>query len=283
MTKKQVRFGIKTAQMGGTYVEMRDAWLAADRLGFDTAWGHDHLLNQDDTSAREDEGWIALAALLAQTSRIRGGLMVTSNTFRHPAVLTKMATTTDVVSDGRLEVGLGAGWMEEEHRQYGIPLPPVGERMRRLDEACRILKALWTEPRATVEGEFYAVRDAYHEPKPVQKPHPPLVIGGGGEKVLLRIVARYADEWNLSKGTPEEFAHKSRVLEGHCRAVGRDPSEIERSIQFLEPSTDAEGLAAKARGFVAVGATHVIFTCPRPYSADGARWLWEQVVPRVAA
>jgi F420-dependent oxidoreductase-like protein len=278
---KRVRFGIKTAQMGGSYEGMREAWLEADRLGFDTAWAHDHLLNQDDTSAPEDEGWTALAALLALTKRIRGGLMVTSNTFRHPAVLAKMATTVDVISGGRLEVGIGAGWFEDEHRQYGLDLPPAGERIRRLDEACRIMIALWTEPRATVEGEYYQVREAYHEPKPVQSPHPPLVIGGSGEKLTLRVVARYADEWNMAKGTPEEFRHKCRVLDEHCRAVGRDPAEIERSIQFLAPEPDRD-LAARAREFVAAGAGHIIFGCPQPYSAAGARRLWQEVVPRVA-
>ncbi len=282
MTAKRVRFGIKTAQMGGRYAEMRAAWLEADRLGFDTAWAHDHLLNQNDISAPEDEGWIALAALLAQTERIRGGLMVSSNTFRHPSLLAKMAATADVVSGGRLEVGIGAGWFEDEHAQYGIPLPPVGERIRRLDEACQIMKALWTEPRATVVGDYYQVREAYHEPKPVQSPHPPIVIGGSGEKLTLRVVARHANEWNMSKGTPEEFRHKCQVLDEHCQAVGRAPGEIERSIQFPPPDmADAAGLAGRAREFVAAGATHVIFTCPQPYSAEGARWLWDEVVGQV--
>lgn len=280
MPARPVRFGIKTAQMGGSYDEMRGAWLEADRLGFDTAWAHDHLLNQDDLAAPEEEGWTILAALLAQTERVRGGLMVTANTFRHPGVLAKMATTIDRLSGGRLEVGLGAGWMEAEHEQYGLELPPVGERLGRLDEACQIMKALWTEPRASVEGRYYRVRQAYHEPKPLQRPHPPLVIGGSGEKVTLRIAARHANEWNLAKGSPDEFRHKCSVLDEHCRALGRDPAEIERSIQFLAPAS-AEELVARAREFVAAGATHVIFGCPQPYSAAGARWLWDEVVSRV--
>ena len=129
MAGKRVRFGIKTAQMGGSYEGMREAWLEADRLGFDTAWAHDHLLNQDDTSAPEDEGWTALAALLALTKRIRGGLMVTSNTFRHPAVLAKMATTVDHLSGGRLEFGLGAAWAEREHTMLGLQFGTLRERM----------------------------------------------------------------------------------------------------------------------------------------------------------
>jgi F420-dependent oxidoreductase-like protein len=279
---KRVRIGIKVAQMGGTYDRIREAWLEADKLGFDTAWAHDHMLNQNDISAPEEEGWSILAALLALTSRIRGGLMVSSNTFRHPSVLAKMATTIDIISNGRLDVGLGAGWFEEEHREYGIALPTTGERIRRLDEACQLMRALWTEPRATFEGRYYQIREAYHEPKPIQQPHPPIVIGGGGEKLTLRVVAKHANEWNFNGKSTDEFRHKCHVLEEHCKAVGRDPGEIGRSIQFGAPKLDeAESLAARARGYVEAGATHLIFTCPQPYSADGARWLWEQVVPRV--
>ena len=272
-----LRFGIKVAQMGGSYAEMREAWLEADRLGFDTGWLHDHLLNQNDVTQPEDEGWTVLTALFTQSRRIRGGLMVTANTFRHPALLAKIATTVDVVSGGRLELGLGAGWFEEEHRQYGLALPPVGERMRRLEEACRILKALWTEPRATVDGAFYQIRDAIHEPKPVQRPHPPLLIGTKGEKVGLRIVARHAQAWNMANGTPEEFRAKSARLDGYCLEIGRDPTMIERSIQFLPNAMDGD-LVARARGFMAAGATHLIFSCPLPYSAAGARKLWDDVV-----
>jgi F420-dependent oxidoreductase-like protein len=280
---RRLRFGIKVAQMEGAYAEMREAWLEADRLGFDTAWAHDHLLNQNDFARQEDEGWTVLTALLVQSRRIRGGLMVSANTFRHPAVLAKIATTVDVVSGGRVEVGLGAGWHEEEHQQYGLPLPPLGERMRRLEEACRILKALWTAPRATVEGAYYQVREAFHEPKPVQRPHPPLVIGTSGERVGLRIVARHAQEWNMAKGTPEEFGRLSALIDTYCREIGRDPGEVERSIQFLPGvlSRDAGEVTARARAFVLAGATHLIFGCPTPYSAAGVRWVWEEVVSRL--
>ena len=280
MPPERLRFGMKVAQAGGTYAEIRDAWLEADRLGFDTAWAHDHLLNQDDQSRHEDEGWTILTALLVEARRIRGGLMVTANTFRHPAVLAKIATTVDVVSGGRVEVGLGAGWHEDEHRQYGLPLPPLGERMKMLDEACSVLKALWTSPRATFEGVHYQVREAFHEPKPVQRPHPPLVIGTSGEKVGLRIVARHAQEWNMAKGTPAEFRRLSELLDGYCREAGRDPAAVERSIQFLPGAVEggAADFVARAREFVAAGATHLIWTCPKPYSAAGVRWLWDEVV-----
>jgi F420-dependent oxidoreductase-like protein len=278
---RPLRFGLKVTQANGTYAEIREAWLEADRLGFDTAWAHDHLLNLLDYSQPEDEGWTLLTALLVEARRIRGGLMVTANTFRHPAVLAKIATTVDVVSGGRVEVGLGAGWHEDEHRQYGLPLPPLGERMRRLEEACQVMKALWTEPRATVEGAYYQVREAFHEPKPVQRPHPPLVLGTSGEKVGLRIVARHGQEWNMAKGTPAEFHRLSTLLDGYCRDAGRDPASVERSIQFLPEAMqgdDAAALVARAREFVAAGATHLIWNCPVPYSAAGVRWLWNEVV-----
>ena len=277
MAGRPLRFGIKVAQMGGSYAEMREAWLEADRLGFDTGWLHDHLLNQNDVTLPEDEGWTVLTALLTASRRIRGGLMVSANTFRHPAVLAKIATTVDVVSGGRLELGLGAGWFEEEHRQYGLALPPVGERMRRLEEACRVVLALWTEPRATVEGAFYQVRDAIHEPKPVQRPHPPLLIGTKGEKVGLRLVARYAQAWNMANGTPDEFAAKCSLIDRYCREIGRDPSTVERSIQFLADAMSGD-VVARARAFVAAGATHLIFSCPVPYTADGVRSVWKDVV-----
>jgi F420-dependent oxidoreductase-like protein len=269
--------------MGGPYAEMREAWLEADRLGFDTGWAHDHLLNQTDPARPEDEGWTVLTALLVQSRRIRGGLMVSANTFRHPAVLAKIATTVDVVSAGRVEVGLGAGWFEDEHRQYGLPLPPLGERMRRLEEACRVLTALWTEKRATFDGTYYQVREAFHEPKPVQRPHPPLVIGTSGERVGLRIVARHAQEWNMAKGTPEEFGRRSALIDAYCREIGRDPDEVERSMQFLPEvmGSDAVALASRALAFAAAGATHLIFSCPIPYNAAGVRWVWEEVVSRL--
>ena len=277
MARRSLRFGLKVAQMGGSYAEMREAWLEADRLGFDTAWLHDHLLNQNDIALPEDEGWTVLTALLVESRRIRGGMMVTANTFRHPAVLAKMATTLDGISGGRLEVGLGAGWFAEEHRQYGLALPPLRERMARLEEACRILVALWTEPRATVEGAHYRVRGAIHEPKPLQRPHPPLVIGTSGERVGLRIAARHAQTWNMAQGTPDEFQKKSALLDACCREIGRDPADVERSIQFL-PDKMGPDMAEVAHEFVAAGATHLIFSCPTPYSAAGVRRIWDEIV-----
>ena len=277
MPARPLRFGIKVAQMGGSYAQIREAWLEADRLGFDSGWLHDHLLNQNDVTQPEDEGWTVLTALLVESRRIRGGLMVTANTFRPPSVLAKIVTTLDVISGGRVDVGLGAGWFEQEHRQYGLPLPPIGERMRRLEEACRVLKALWTEHRATLDGVYYQLREAIHEPKPVQKPHPPLVIGTRGERVGLRIVAQHAQAWNMANGTADEFRTKSALLDQYCKDIGRDPTGIERSIQFL-PNAMQGGTVAHARDFIEAGATHLIFSAPVPYTAAGVRSVWNDVV-----
>jgi alkanesulfonate monooxygenase SsuD/methylene tetrahydromethanopterin reductase-like flavin-dependent oxidoreductase (luciferase family) len=154
--------------------------------------------------------------------------------------------------------------------------------MQRLEEACRILTALWTEPRATVEGVYYQVREAYHEPKPVQRPHPPLVIGTSGERVGLRIAARYAQTWNMARAAPEEFGKKSALLDQYCREIGRDPAEIERSIQFL-PDAMKGDVVTLGREFIDAGATHLIYSCPTPYSAAGARFVWDSIVARLRA
>jgi alkanesulfonate monooxygenase SsuD/methylene tetrahydromethanopterin reductase-like flavin-dependent oxidoreductase (luciferase family) len=169
-------------------------------------------------------------------------VLVTGNTYRHPAVLAKMAATVDHISEGRLVLGLGAGWQENEHEAYGIDLPEVRERLARLEEACQVIRLLHTQERSNFEGRFYQLVDAPCEPKPVQRPLP-LLVGGRGEKVTMRIAARYADEWNCW-GLPEEIARKTEVLARHCREIGRDPSSIKRSAQALVLiSKDSDQLA----------------------------------------
>jgi alkanesulfonate monooxygenase SsuD/methylene tetrahydromethanopterin reductase-like flavin-dependent oxidoreductase (luciferase family) len=173
---------------------------------------------------------------------MRVGTIVSGNTYRHPAILAKMAANVDIISRGRLICGLGAGWQENEHRAYGIDFYTTRERLERLDEACRVIKALWTEARANYKGRYYQLEDAPLMPKPVQKPHPELMIGGGGEKVTLRIAAQHADHWNVWGG-PATFAHKGRILEEHCAKVGRDPKQILRSsVMVLAFADDRAGV-----------------------------------------
>ena len=209
-------------------------WQEADGIpALEHAWLFDHF---SPINGHLDgpclEGWQTLGALAAATNRLRLGLMVTGNTYRHPAVLTKIAITTDIISKGRLDFGIGAGWNEYEHTSMGLSLYQPGERIRRLNEACEIYKSLCTEHLTTYEGRYYQLKDARSEPKPVQKPYPPIVIGGSGEQLTLRVVAKHADIWNATAQSTEIFQHKVSVLREHCAAIGRDPEEIEYSVQI---------------------------------------------------
>ena len=203
-----------------------------EATGWSGIWYADHFMpDAEDTSAPWPEAWTTLAAIGAKVPRLRIGTLVTGNTYRHPAVLAKMAATLDHITGGRVVLGLGSGWQENEHRQYGIEFYDVAERLARLDEACAVIKALYSEPVANFTGQRYQLNDASLEPKPVQDPLP-LMIGGGGEKVTLKITARWADEWNVW-GTPETLEHKMRILDAHCESLGRDPKEIQRSAVAL--------------------------------------------------
>jgi F420-dependent oxidoreductase-like protein len=217
---------------------MRAVWQIADEAGFDHLWGFDHLNPIfDDVAGDMFEGMTLLAAMAEATSRVRIGLMVAGNSYRHPGLLAKMATTIDHLSGGRLEFGLGAGGAEIEHEMLGIPFYSPAERVHRLGEALTICRKLWTEERATFEGRYYSLSDAVSNPKPLQKPHPPIWIGGGGEKLTLRIVAEHADVWNVV-GSVDEVARKAAILDEHCAAIGRDPAGLKRSVQPRFDQTD---------------------------------------------
>jgi F420-dependent oxidoreductase-like protein len=204
----------------------------AEATGWDGIWYADHFMpNAEDTTAPWPECWTTLTALAMRVPRVRLGTLVIGNTYRHPAVLAKMAVTLDHLCGGRLVLGLGAGWQENEHRQYGIPFYTVRERLERLDEACEMITGLLRNEKTTFQGRHYALDDASLEPKAVQNPLP-LLVGGGGEKVTLRIAAKWAHEWNVW-GTPETLAHKIGVLAEHCRGLGRDPATIRKSAQAL--------------------------------------------------
>ncbi len=199
----------------------------AEATGWDTLWLADHFLPDEDELIPVHESWITLAALARDVPRVRLGTMVTSNTYRHPAVLANMVTTLDNLSGGRVVLGLGSGWQQNEHEAYGIPYGTAGSRLRMLDEACQVIKGLFTNEYSDFEGEFYQLKRAPLEPKPVQEKLP-LMIGGGGEKVTLKIAAKYADEWNVW-GDVDTLVKKMKILDQHCETVGRNPAEIERS------------------------------------------------------
>ena len=281
MTK--LSFGIKTAPQHTTYEEMLTVWEEADAIPtIDHAWLFDHFAPiVGDLNGPCLEGWTVLAAFAARTKRLRLGLMVTGNTYRHPAVLAKIAATTDVISNGRLDFGIGAGWNEYEHTSLGIPLYSPGERIRRFGEACEVCKRLFTEPIVNFDGRYYQLKDARSEPKPIQRPYPPFVIGGGGEKLTLRVVAQYADVWNFSNGPVEDFTRKVGILREHCDAVGRDPSEIVLSYQLFADSDDLGAAVESTRRFIDVGATHFVYYLRPPFPAGIATRVAEEVIAKV--
>lgn len=280
MAQTPLRFGIKTMPQNTTYDEIVRVWHEADDIEiFEHAWVFDHFypINTPDTSGPCLEGWTLLAALAAETQRLRVGVMVTGNTYRHPAVLANMGATVDHISHGRLDFGIGAAWNEQEHAAYGIPLYPPGERIRRFGEACEVIRRLWTEPTVTFEGKYYHLTDARCEPKPVQKPYPPFVIGGSGEKLTLRVVAQYADIWNAMAQTPEEFTRKNEILNEHCAAIGRDPATIERSIQVIVNPNDLAAGRDALRGFIQAGVTHIVCYLRSPFAEGIARRVADEI------
>ena len=214
------------------WADFLDIAVHAERTGWDGVWAADHFMPPAPPLDHPTlECWAVLAGLAIAVPRVRLGSLVVGNTYRHPAVVANAAATVDQLSGGRLVLGLGAGWQVNEHEAYGIELPPVGERLARLDEACAVVKGLLGQARTSFDGRYYQLADAPLDPKPVQDVLP-LLIGGGGEKVTLRIAARWADEWN-TWGAPEVLARKNAVLDRHCEGVGRDPSTLVRSAQAI--------------------------------------------------
>ena len=203
-----------------------------ERLGFASLFRSDHYFTGN-RQLRSLEAWLSFAAIAREPHAYRFGALVTPITFRRPVNDARMAAQVDLLSGGRFVMGLGAGWNEAEHRAYGLPFPPTKERFDRLDEAARLMRALWTERPASFEGRFYRLEEAGYQPQPTAG-RPPLLIGGAGERRTLRIAAEHADEWNCVTVTePEGYAHKVRVLERHCEAVGRDPATIARSMMVF--------------------------------------------------
>ena len=233
-----MRFGLFTSMGAQTWSGVLDLWRHVEATGWDIACVTDHFM--PNTKAREGavlESWSTLSALAALVPRIRVGTIVLGNTYRHPAVVAKMAAQVDIISGGRLLLGLGAGWQENEHEAYGIPFYTMRERLLRLDEACQVIRSLWTRKRSDFTGRYYQLSDAPLDPKPVQTPHPELMIGGGGERITLRAVARNADLWNVWGG-PKVVARKGAILDEHCRALGRDPKTVRRSANMSLLITD---------------------------------------------
>jgi alkanesulfonate monooxygenase SsuD/methylene tetrahydromethanopterin reductase-like flavin-dependent oxidoreductase (luciferase family) len=297
-------FGIKTSQAGLGYAEILRVWREADHVPeFQDAWLWDHLVPlRGDVTGAALEAWTLLAALAAQTGRLRLGVIVTSNRIRPPAVLAKMAATVDVIAAGRLVFGIGAGGsatgdpgyaqlVHREYDPYGIDVVPVDEALAALAETCTLIKRLWSEEKPfDFDGRCYRLRGAVCEPKPVQRPHPPIMIGSGGERHGLRIVAEHADIWSSPTFTAPDFRRKSAILDDHCAAIGRDPAEITRSVQvFFTAQEPASGTArhpgpAAARELLAElidgGAGHCVLSC---IGMPSVQWVADEIIRPVRA
>lgn len=244
-----MKFGVQASQASTSWPDLLSLWQELDQnSGFELLWLMDHFVTGTGEAFGSEgecfEGWTALAALAQATSRVRLGILVTGNTYRHPVVLAKQATTVDHISGGRLEFGIGAAWHTYEHDAFGIPFHTTRERLERLDEAAHLVKLLWTEDRPKFDGKYYRLNGPPYNPPNIQSPHPPIMIGGGGEKRTLRTVAQYADASNV-QGTPGDVAHKLTVLDEHCKAIGRDPSTIRRTIQAVLFLTEDEAFQAR--------------------------------------
>jgi F420-dependent oxidoreductase-like protein len=227
------------------------------------------------------EGYTTLGFLAAQTERIQLGLLATGVTYRHPGLLAKIVTTLDVISGGRALFGVGAAWYEREHLGLGVPFPPVAERFERLEEALQICRQMWSPNNGPYTGTHFQLAETLCVPAPIQSPHPPIVIGGGGERKTLKLVARYGDACNLFMTSPGEVGRKLGVLAQHCEVEGRDPAGITKTILGGDPVTDPDGFVEAMKEYAKLGVQHVQVT---PYGPDPVGYVRElgKIVPRLA-
>lgn len=256
-----MRFGLDVAQHQLSWSQLRKRVQFAEEVGFDGAWLFDHFKPlYGDPGGPCLEGWTLLAGLAAQTSRIRLGTLVSGMTYRHPSVLASEAVTVDHISNGRLELGLGAAWNEPEHREFGIAFPPIKERAERLEEGIEVIRTLMTNDRASFKGRHYELDEANYRPRPVQRPHPPIWVGASGEQLMLPIVARQADAWHAF-GSADSLARKSQLLDRYAQEAGRDPKRILRSTS-LSISEPLEQARRKAERLHEAGFGYLVVSWP---------------------
>lgn len=282
---RRFRFGICTDQ-NMTWDKTVERWQLFERLGFESAWLCDHLIQPSRPTGPYFEAWSLLAGLAARTEKIRIGILVTSNTFRFPQVVAKMCTTIDHISNGRLEIGLGAGWYEPEHTMFGIPFPETKELVSRFKEAVQVVDMMTREDTSSFDGQYYQLRDATSRPGSVQKPRPPLVLGAFGPR-MLKIVARYADVWNAF-GTPEEMRERNQMLDDYCREIGRDPDTLDRSLYYWVPKADLDPWVSKdafysvLEPYVEAGVNQFILDQPVDKQIGQLDWVASEVLPKYA-
>jgi len=308
--KKKIMFGIQTGQQDVTYQEILSIWKEAEALGFDSAWDFDHFAPiRGDINGPCLEGWTLLSALATHTQKLKIGTLVTGNTYRNPALLAKMATTVDIVSNGRLYLGIGAAWFEAEHVAYGFPFYTAKERAERLGEALEVITQLWTKDHPTYMGKYYSLVNAPFSPPNVQQPHPPIVIGGKGKKWIMPLVGKYANAWNVPIGvTPKGIKDRMAIVQQACTEAQRPSCDIEiQAFLVLYSITDVplagpalrmgarlmtdkriarsvlagspQEITERIREYVDAGATHIIMNIQPPYDPALLRRFATEVMP----
>jgi F420-dependent oxidoreductase-like protein len=298
-----VQFGVHTGLQNTSIDELRGLWRRIEELGFDWISIWDHFYAADATGNPHClEAVASHAALAATTTRVRCGSLVYSAGYRHPAVLANAMATLDQIADGRITLGLGGGWAKEEYDVYGIPFGTTGERLRKLDESIQCVRMLLTQDKANFDGEFFTLAGAQCVPKPVQDPLP-IWVGGGGEKVTLRIAAAHADGWNVPFIAPDAWAHKAGVLDEHCERLGRDPASITKSVnvgmafsddelraqfgamsEYVKPGVltgSVPEMVDKVSAYAEAGASWVILAMRAPFDRDGLERFAAEVLPAV--
>ncbi len=306
----RILFGIQTGQQDTTFPEIVAIWKEADSLGFDSAWDFDHFMpirgSHDNPCL---EGWTLLSALATYTTKIHIGTLVTGNTYRNPALLAKMATPGDPISTGRVYLGIGAGWFEPDHQADGFPFYSAKERTERLGEALEVITRLWTADHPSFQGKYYMLANAPFNPKPIQKPHPPIIIGGQGKKWIMPLVAKYADGWNVPIGvSPAGIRKRMQIVHDECTRIGRNPCDVEVSallVLYSISDVPLQGpairlgarvlagkgvsrtilagtpkeITARIREYVDAGVTHVIVHLEPPYDPQLLRRFAAEVMP----
>ena len=306
----RVRFGIHTPNQQVSWDDLLATWKEAEALGFDSAWVYDHFMpifgNQDGPTL---EGWTALAALAAETTRMQVGVLVTGNTYRNPALLAKMATTVDHISHGRLVLGIGAGWFERDHTAYGFPFGTDHERARKLAEALQVITKLWGEDHPTFKGKYYSLDHAPFAPPNVQKPRPRIVVGGKGKQWIVPLIARYADGWNAVSGVdPDGIRERREIIRRECQRVGRNPcpdyvsvlvplvaitnvplagplvrlgarAVVDKDVAESILADSPEAITARIRAYVDAGAQEIILSLRPPFDRDLLQRFAKEIMP----
>jgi F420-dependent oxidoreductase-like protein len=257
----------------------------ADEVGVAALSVMDHWFQMEAMAPASDpmlEGYTTLGFLAGRTRSLRLRLLVTGVTYRHPALLAKTVTTLDVLSAGRAQLGIGAAWYEREHQALGVPFPPVAERFERLEEALQICLQMWSDDNGPFAGKHYQLAETLCSPAPITQPHPPVIIGGGGERKTLRLVAQYGDACNLFAGDPDEIAHKIDVLRRHCDDIGRDPETVERTVLAVkDPFLDLDAFFADVERYARLGVSEVVLM-PTGDPLDFTRRVGDRIVPHLA-